>query len=278
MKVAVVVVDEAVLALTGYTLRNPMNDFYDSARSTIVNKSIYASLVLTNKLPKIEDEKPAANQDGIITIHYFSGRILKFEGTSEMTVQKLKSLIEERDGLPPITQRLLYNGKQLQDAGTLADYGVPNGAVLNLVLRLFGGGNGVEKEDYTADSAPVIRLRTNMNALAHFGPHLKTNEQGKATAKFQLPDSLTRYRVMAVANTVDQFGQGETAIIASLPLMIRQAPPRFLNFGDQCVLPVIVQNECDDEKEILVGMRGRNVDITVSGWKLTIPGHGRYVT
>lgn len=114
-----------------------------------------------------------------------------------------------------------------------------------------------------------------MNALAHFGPHLKTDESGKATCRFELPDSLTRYRVMAVANTIDQFGKGELQITCSLPLMLRQAPPRFLNFGDSCVLPVMVQNELDTESEILVGIRAQNVDVGTRGWKLKLPAHGR---
>lgn len=80
-----------------------------------------------------------------------------------------------------------------------------------------------------------------MNALAYFGPHLITQQDGIAKAAFTLPDSLTRYRVMALANTIDEFGAGEGSLIVSLPLMVRPAPPRFLNFGDKCQLPVVVQ-------------------------------------
>jgi uncharacterized protein YfaS (alpha-2-macroglobulin family) len=115
-----------------------------------------------------------------------------------------------------------------------------------------------------------------MNALAYFGPQHKTGDDGKATCFFTLPDSLTRYRVMAMANTIDKFGTGELQITASLPLMLRQAPPRFLNFGDSCVLPVMVQNELDTESEILVGIRAQNVEIVTKGWKLKLPAHGRY--
>lgn len=131
------------------------------------------------------------------------------------------------------------------------------------------------QEIQQSEAAPVIRIRTNMNALAHFGPHHKTDQDGKATCKFTLPDCLTRYRVMAVANTIDEFGTGELQIIASQPLMLRQSPPRFLNFGDTCILPVMVQNELDIESEILVGIRGQNADITTKGWKLKLPAHGR---
>ncbi len=56
----------------------------------------------------------------------------------------------------------------------------------------------------------------------------------------RLPDNLTRYRVMVVAVAGGkQFGKGESAITARLPLMVRPSAPRFLNFGDRFELPVV---------------------------------------
>jgi hypothetical protein len=51
-------------------------------------------------------------------------------------------MIAERDGLPPHTQRLLFKGHQLEDGLYLKDYGIGGGAIINLVIRLFGGGSG----------------------------------------------------------------------------------------------------------------------------------------
>lgn len=125
---------------------------------------------------------------------------------------------------------------------------------------------------------PPIRVRTNMNALAFFGPHLATEKDGKSTIKFKLPDSLTRYRIMALANTIDQFGTGESTLVVCLPLMLRQAPPRFLNYGDSCTLPVVVQNETDEEREVMVGIKsvGEEMEVHNPGWKFKIAPRGRY--
>jgi hypothetical protein len=60
------------------------------------------------------------------------------------TVLCLKKQIEERTGVPPNEQRLLYEGKQLEHKGanTLADYRVKKDSTMHLVLR-FNGGHAV---------------------------------------------------------------------------------------------------------------------------------------
>ncbi len=143
---AVVVVDEAVLALTGYTLSDPLDEFYANEFSSIKSSSTHNYLLLTDKSFAIKAPKlsKSTENDGFITVMYFTGRVLRFAAGPDLAVVKLKEMIQERDGLPPATQRLLYNGKQLSDEGLLRDYGVPSGATINIVLRLFGGG-GDEK-------------------------------------------------------------------------------------------------------------------------------------
>jgi uncharacterized protein YfaS (alpha-2-macroglobulin family) len=73
----------------------------------------------------------------------------------------------------------------------------------------------------------------------------------------KLPDNLTRYRLIAIAVAGDkQFGKGESAVTARLPLMVRPSPPRFLNFGDKFELPVVVQNQTDAPLAVDVAVRG----------------------
>lgn len=82
-----------------------------------------------------------------------------------------------------------------------------------------GGGFGEARQDF--------------RQVALFEPHVLTDAQGKARVRFKLPDSLTTYRIMAVAVSADdRYGFGEGRVTASKPLMIRPALPRFLRAGD----------------------------------------------
>jgi uncharacterized protein YfaS (alpha-2-macroglobulin family) len=72
---------------------------------------------------------------------------------------------------------------------------------------------------------------------------LLTDATGQITATFDAPDSLTKYRVMAVAHTTTgQFGHGETSIQINKPLMIEPASPRLANVGDRLLARAAVFN------------------------------------
>ncbi|HSG80742.1 MAG TPA: alpha-2-macroglobulin family protein, partial [Gemmatimonadota bacterium] len=91
------------------------------------------------------------------------------------------------------------------------------------------------------------------------------------------PDNLTRYRVIAVAAAGPRsFGKGESTITAALPLMARPSPPRFLNFGDQLELPVVVQNRATRPVTVDVAVRAANLTFTeAQGLRVEVPGEGR---
>ena len=73
-----------------------------------------------------------------------------------------------------------------------------------------------------------------------------------------------------------QFGKGESAITARLPLMVRPSPPRFLNFGDTFELPVVVQNQTDAPMTVRLAVRATNAAITDgAGREVTVPPNDR---
>ena len=140
-----------------------------------------------------------------------------------------------------------------------------------------------------AAQAPIA-VRTDFNPLALFAPAVATDAQGKAQVEVKVPDNLTRYRVMVVAVADGkQFGKGESAITARLPLMVRPSPPRFLNFGDKFELPVVLQNQTDAPMAVDVIVRGTNIAFapkvtgtsevpitsTTQGKRVTVPANDR---
>ncbi|HJU54608.1 MAG TPA: DUF6049 family protein, partial [Pyrinomonadaceae bacterium] len=86
-----------------------------------------------------------------------------------------------------------------------------------------------------------------------------------------------RYRVMAVSVAGGrQFGMGESAITARMPLMARPSAPRFLNFGDRFELPVVVQNQTDQPMKVDVAVRATNAELTDgAGRRVTVPANDR---
>jgi uncharacterized protein YfaS (alpha-2-macroglobulin family) len=137
------------------------------------------------------------------------------------------------------------------------------------------------KEKAAADEpaqpqAQPIALRSNFDPLAVFAPAVKLDASGHATVDLKMPDNLTRYRVMAVAvSGGKRFGSGESVITARLPLMVRPSAPRFLNFGDRCELPIVLQNQTDRPMRVEVAARATNVSLQNAGYALTVPANDR---
>ena len=64
-----------------------------------------------------------------------------FEGNldGDTRIIDVKNIIAGKWKFPPDQQRLIFNGKELDDVHTLADYNVGDGAIINFVSRLEGG-------------------------------------------------------------------------------------------------------------------------------------------
>jgi len=215
-ELAVVVVDEAILALTNYQTVDPISIFYAERASGVMSVYGRSSILLAN--PQIL----ATDQN------------LMF-GSARAAFPTQTAMMEA--ALAPSAD----SSKEVESQQT------------------------------------AIAVRSDFNPLATYAPTIRTDSNGEARVSINLPDNLTRYRVMVVAvdETGHQFGMGESNITARLPLMVRPSAPRFLNFGDKFELPVVIQNQTDEPMTVEVVARATNLELDTAGLRVTVPANDR---
>ena len=118
-----------------------------------------------------------------------------------------------------------------------------------------GGGAGLAGIDLRADFRPT----------AYWNPSVRTGPAGRATVFFKLPDSLTRFRLMAVAASGVRFGSGEARGTVSKPLMLRPSLPRLARAGDTFACGVVLHNYTAE-------ISTADISIETSGYAVIVRG------
>ena len=139
-----------------------------------------------------------------------------------------------------------------------------------------------------APAAPPVQVRSNFKETAFFYPDLRTDSLGGVSFSFTMPELLTRWKWMMLANTRElAFGYSEKTIVTQKQLMVQPNVPRFLREGDKINLSVKVVNLTDSEMTGQMGLAltDPTTGEPADGWFInrqpnqyfTVPAHGSFL-
>ncbi|MEM7096345.1 MAG: alpha-2-macroglobulin family protein [Actinomycetota bacterium] len=235
-ELAVIVVDEAVLSLTGYQLRDPLAAFYGSGAGQAGIWRGRSSLVLSDPdLSGLGAETELTSADD-------SADSAEFDMVEEEAMADGDFALEAA----PAPQAARAEGVNLATTGGAQ-------AEAPIEIRTNFDALAVFQPEVTtdADGKAVIEVPLPDNLTRY------------------------RVMVVATSEATDA-GSGDSNITARLPVTVRPTPPRFANFGDRFAFPVVVQNATDDDLEIDVAFRSTNLVVDGrDGTTVMVPANDR---
>jgi uncharacterized protein YfaS (alpha-2-macroglobulin family) len=132
-----------------------------------------------------------------------------------------------------------------------------------------GGGGGMDGTG----------IRKDFRVLAFWIGSVTTGSDGRARVEVKLPESLTTYRIMAVAgDRASRFGHGDAEVRVNKPLTLKPAFPRFLAVGDHAYFGAVVTSQLPEPGEARITIRSLDTGLLEFGGAaeqtVTVPAGG----
>lgn len=102
------------------------------------------------QVPQTDNVVATAKTDQFF-VRTLAGKTLVFSHTPDTTIEAIKNRIHELEHISVDQQRLVFNGKQLDDKNKLSDYAIQPEATIHLILRLRGGDKIVINVNFYAE-------------------------------------------------------------------------------------------------------------------------------
>lgn len=140
--------------------------------------------------------------------------------------------------------------------------------------RLAARGAGEESGRASDDDGPLVRER--FAETWFWKGDVVTDDAGRADVELDVPDTITRWRVVARAVTRSgESGMGESTALSRRPLFVRLVAPRFLTVGDRTTLSALVESDLERPADVAVRMRADGADLGARTVRVEARGRGR---